>query len=550
MNNHPRALPTWSRRIIDLYQSGATSQFILHGNVHDLLPLPDGRTGLVRDFFLEALMPGFDVVLSYDVGNGVRIERGGEILSDWPGFKEVGPLPRAPRPAIEFLTRYFRYSANLATMGRETPQIGCILFDAHLVAPGIEGFFHPDINALAVLIRDWSSSHQLARTRLATCLVTENLHDLHPMLSLNPRAEAVKIPLPEPSDLTPAIEAARESFPLAVKHYAEQPGDLAEGLAGSSLQAVQSMLRFHHYRDKPILPADLARIRKETVERECEGLIEFIPPKRSFDDLFGMEPIKDWLRQDVQLWEQKDFGALPMGYLLCGPVGNGKTYLAECLAGEAGVPVVKLRNFRDRWVGATESNLERIFRLLQALGRCYVFIDEADQTLGKRESGGNDGGLSGRVYAMIAKEMSNPDNRGKLIWILASSRPDLIEVDLKRPGRVDVKIPIFPTTTAEESFGLLDALCARREIPLPSEALAELESLLPARLTPGAAEALAIRIYRRARTRQLSPLEAAKSCLIDYQPPVPEDIITHQIHLAVREASDIAFVPEIFRERT
>ncbi len=51
--------------------------------------------------------------------------------------------------------------------------------------------------------------------------------------------------------------------------------------------------------------------------------------------------------------------------------------------------MVKLKNFRDRWVGSTESNLERIFRLLRALGRCYVFIDEADQMLGKRESGGD-----------------------------------------------------------------------------------------------------------------------------------------------------------------
>lgn len=48
-----------------------------------------------------------------------------------------------------------------------------------------------------------------------------------------------------------------------------------------------------------------------------------------------------------------------MGYLLCGPVGTGKTYAVECLAGEAGVPVVKISNFRDRWVGSTEGNLRK-----------------------------------------------------------------------------------------------------------------------------------------------------------------------------------------------
>ncbi len=50
---------------------------------------------------------------------------------------------------------------------------------------------------------------------------------------------------------------------------------------------------------------------------------------------------------------------------------NDTTYLVECLAGEAGVPVVKLKNFRDKWVGSTESNLERIFRLIAALAKRF-----------------------------------------------------------------------------------------------------------------------------------------------------------------------------------
>ena len=143
-----------------------------------------------------------------------------------------------------------------------------------------------------------------------------------------------------------------------------------------------------------------------------------------------------------------------MGYLLCGPVGTGKTFLVECLAGEAGVPVVKLKNFRDRWVGSSEGNLEKIFRLVRALGRCMVFIDEADQSLGRRESGSGDSGLSGRLYSMIAQEMADTANRGRVLWMLASSRPDLIEVDLKRPGRVDVKVPLLPTSTQAESAAL------------------------------------------------------------------------------------------------
>ncbi len=103
-----------------------------------------------------------------------------------------------------------------------------------------------------------------------------------------------------------------------------------------------------------------------------------------------------------------------------------------------------MKNFRDKWVGSSEGNLEKIFRLIHALGRCYVFIDEADQALGRRDSASGDSGVGGRIYSMLAEEIGGSTNRGRVIWVLASSRPDLIEVDLKRPGRVDVKISAVP----------------------------------------------------------------------------------------------------------
>ena len=62
---------------------------------------------------------------------------------------------------------------------------------------------------------------------------------------------------------------------------------------------------------------------------------------------------------------------------------------------------------------------------------------------------------------MIAQEMSDSGNRGRVLWMLASSRPDLIEVDLKRPGRVDVKVPLLPTSTPAESAQLVGALAKR-----------------------------------------------------------------------------------------
>jgi hypothetical protein len=540
-------LPPWAARLVSLYQSHAANQFLLYGNVNDRFLLDAKTLGSLYEFLARVILPRFDVVLSYDLGNGVRIDKGGEIVTKWPAFKENPELPRAPRAATEWLTRFFRYSANLARLGHETYQVGFYMKAAHLVAPAIPGALNYDLSALAMLIRDWAADDALTRHSLATFLIAENLNDLHSLLVNHPRAAPIEVPLPATTELRDALQLLATEHATVLAEFAPAYDTLAHQLTGTTLTSVENLLRIKSHAHEVLHPRDLVSMRKELVEKDAAGLIEFIESKRTLDDFHAQERLKTWLRQDIKLWQMNDVQALPMGYLLCGPVGTGKTFLVECLAGEAGVPVVKLKNFRDKWVGSTEGNLEKIFRLLKGLGRCFVFIDEADQALGKRDAGTGDSGLSGRIYGMFAEQMSNPANRGKIVWILASSRPDLIEIDLKRPGRVDVKIPIFPATTAAEGFALIRALAKRRNVELHESDYASLESLIPKLLTPGAAEAIAVKLYRSVRTEGLSAVDALRDTLDQYQPPVPADIMEFQIALAAREASDGDFVPDLFR---
>lgn len=544
-------LPSWADKLVALYQSHAANQFLLYGNVNDrfLLDAPAGghALGSLYEFLTRVILPRFDVVLSYDLGNGVRIEKGGEIVQKWPGYRDLPELPRAPRQATEWLTRFFRYGANLARLGQESFQIGFVMKAAHLVAPALPGALNYDLSALALLLRDWAADDALTRHALATFLVAENLNDLHPLLVNHPRAASIEVPLPSTAELREAIAFMSRDHGATLAEFAPAYDALAHQLTGSTLTSVENLLRMKTHAKEVLHAKDLVTMRKELVEKDSAGLIEFIESKRTLDDMHAQEKLKAWLRQDMKLWHMNDLQALPMGYLLCGPVGTGKTFLVECLAGEAGVPVVKLKNFRDKWVGSTEGNLEKIFRLLKGLGRCFVFIDEADQALGKRDAGSGDSGLSGRIYGMFAEQMSNPANRGRIVWILASSRPDLIEVDLKRPGRVDVKIPIFPTTMPSEGFSLIRALAKRRGVELQEADYAGIEPMIPKLLTPGAAEAIAVKLYRAVRTEGLSGIDALRDVLDGYQNPVPADVMEFQIALAAREASDGDFVPEMFR---
>ena len=246
-----------------------------------------------------------------------------------------------------------------------------------------------------------------------------------------------------------------------------------------------------------------------------------------------------------------------MGYLLTGRIGTGKTYLVECLAGEIGIPCVEMKNFREKWVGATEGNLEKVFSILHALGQVIVFVDEADQMTGKRGGGDSDSGLSGRVYGMLAKEMSDTRNRGKIIWIFATSRPDLVEVDLKRQGRLDVHIPLFPPGDAA---GRADAL--RRH---GAQAEAAHQAGRSSRRCPTTTRSAGTRwrasscarcaSTRRRRTRrsagqgEAKPLRACiEEAIADFRPSAHVERLELMDLLAVKECTDTRFLPERFRK--
>jgi len=240
-----------------------------------------------------------------------------------------------------------------------------------------------------------------------------------------------------------------------------------------------------------------------------------------------------------------------MGYLICGRIGTGKTFLVQCWAGELGIPCVVFKNFRDRWVGATESNLEKIFAILRALGQVVVFVDEADQAAGKREGGDGDSGLSGRVYSMLAKEMSDTRNRGRIIWVFATSRPDLLEVDLKRQGRLDVHIPLFPPETPAEREALLLAIARKLKFPLAAGDLPPFADDL--RLGGNELEGVLVRALR---THELSPepKRPVKDVLAELLREVRPNPHTRKLEymdlVAVKECTDVRFLPARFRDLT
>jgi SpoVK/Ycf46/Vps4 family AAA+-type ATPase len=237
---------------------------------------------------------------------------------------------------------------------------------------------------------------------------------------------------------------------------------------------------------------------------------------------------------------------MPMGYLVSGPVGTGKTFLVTCFAGEIGVPCVKFLNFRSQWQGVTESNLEKIFNLLKALWPVAVMIDEADAFLGDRDAGG-DSGTSSRIFASIASFMGNTAYRGKIVWFLLTCRPDLLPIDLKRQGRAEEHIALFYPQTDAERDELFKAMQKKTKVKVEFPDFAKLTN---GNSYSGAdIEAILVRSKFRAMVEGREEVLTAdvEAVVKDFMPPSYPLEIELQNLVAVQECTSRDLLPENFR---
>jgi hypothetical protein len=548
----------------DLFRSGSAAQFLLHGSVFDVVPHA-GRLLSVPVFLEQVMFASYDVVLRYDRSRGVRATRGAEDWGDWlqnalGRDSSSQTLMREPGSALELIDRYLLRTLNLQALPGGGPagkpkRIAVIIEFAEFVVPRGDALqLGGPFAANTVKVLGWANDPAIVQSNILTVLLSEGLHDLNSLVVENPHAAALHLPLPSEADMLAYVTALSQTqFPdLAAK--SDVPIEtLGTRLTGLSRVGARTAISLALGNDRRITAPWLAEIKKELIEREGQGLLDFVESPFTLDNVAGHDAVKTWLREDTELLKKGALRALPMGYLIAGRIGTGKTFLVQCWAGELGIPCVVFKNFRDRWVGATESNLEKIFAILRALGQVVVFVDEADQAAGKREGGDGDSGLSGRVYSMLAKEMSDTRNRGRIIWVFATSRPDLLEVDLKRQGRLDVHIPLFPPETSREREGLLLAIAKKLKFPLTAEDLPpftddislggnELEGLL----------VRALRIHELSAASPDAPKRPIKEVLVDLLREVRPNPHTRKLEymdlVAVKECTDVRFLPPRFRD--
>lgn len=543
--------PNWASTFAKKYLSRTLNQFIIHGNVHDMVRVKSSppRFERLKTFLADDFFGSRELVLFYDRATGIyfrdqhsqadfnRALSGKDTIA---GTEYSKKLPKDPVGAFSVLEQYIRTRLN------DKRSVALIIDHAETIVPmsdaGNAG--SEDRNALVYLLK-WAHDPLFLAGDFTTVLLTENLSDLNRRLIQHPYTADIQVPLPN--------EDERYSY---LSHHEKADGILSdlskevitEMTAGLGLVKINSILSNSDEHDEPITFESLTSIKKQMIEEEAYGLLEFVPATHTLDHVAGHTEVKRHLRLTANALKSGKRDVIPMGYLVCGPVGTGKTFLVTCFAGEVGIPMVKLKNFRSQWQGVTEGNLEKILSLLKAMAPVAVMIDEADAYLGDRQASG-DSGVSSRVFSQIASFMSNTAHRGRIVWFLMTARPDLMPVDLKRQGRAEEHIALFHPETEEERIELFDVIKKKTGLVMTEEYLPAAIKQGSIRYSGADMEAALTRAKFHAAAEgkdEVSP-DILDEVLHDFLPPTYPEEIELQTLTAVSECTSRRLLPERFR---
>lgn len=546
--------PAWSQEFARKYLSRTINTFILHGNVHDMVQVKSENESdflRLKTFLSDDFFGSRDFVVFYDRSSGIYF-RDKESQTDFNqavagrdsliGTDMANKLPKDPVRVFSVLEQYFRLRLE------QKKSVALIIDYAETLVPMSEASSagNEDRTSLVYLSR-WAHDPIFLASDFTTVLITENLADLNKTLIQNPYATEIKIEIPG--------ESARLNF---IKHEtkadnfeslsAVSPEIIAQQTAGLNFVNIRSVLSNARENKELITFDSLSQNKKELIEAEAYGLLEFVETSFSLEDVAGHQLVKAHLKNAVKALKAGRQDVIPMGYLVCGPVGTGKTFLVTCFATDVGIPMVKLKNFRSQWQGVTEGNLEKILSLLKAMSPVAVMIDEADAYLGDRNASG-DSGVSSRVFSQIATFMSNTENRGKIIWFLMTARPDLMPIDLKRQGRAEEHLALFPPETKEERIELFEVMKKKTKLKMTEEYIPKLIENGSVTFSGADMEAALTRSKFRAAAEGLDVItpEILDAALADFIPPTYPEEVELQTLNAVLECTSKELLPERYR---
>lgn len=585
--------PAWWTAMQADYRAGMANVFLLHGNTQDYVEHPRVDRSL-RDYLEQRLglthtvasfapdqgvtFPGtelvarearawFDQVLGVttpapdpnDMAALIRAQ-GGEA-----GGAQQDDLTKMAAPqAIPLMLDYARQSSTeeagcpQGVAGRDAdrrlfPKRAAVIVERmDLICP-------PDDKArlgggaaalLARLYRAGSDS-QINGRRNLVILLAPSLEEVHPDLRLaDSSIRAIEVTVPDQEQRARYIQRMLPARRVTLDGLT--PYELASATAGLNRRHIED-IAMRASAAGGLLTQEMVKARKnELIRAEYAEVLTVLETDITLDQVGGHDAVKSWLQRRVLklMADPTKRHRCPMGVLFAGPSGTGKTFLARAVASALGINCVEMspENMRGSYVGESEKKLKRGIQGVKAMSPCVLFIDEIDTKI-RRPSGGGGGGdsVEGNLFGKLLEFLSDTSHRGQILLIAATNRPDNIDAALKRPGRIDAKIPLLPPDSAEERADALTRLAIRHGVTgMTDEAWLAIGADTDL-YTQAELEGLIVAAAAIAETDEIPIGEAFQEALEEVVPST-DDIKLHT-DLAIAVCSNRRLVPERYRTR-
>jgi len=567
-----------------ILNAGQTRAITLTGNIYDLFHRAGGGPGdyvPLVDFLLAHWQIPNHIVLVYELNGPIRFleESDRAVLRDawltWrtglssddlaikrmlsPGAADVQAaqaqrdfdvqLHQAvgqPAVALELLRQFCLLSRSGAGNAPPLAQDLIILIEAaDLILPEgeVTRLSDRDRHRLGIC-HDWFSDPGFVNGNDSVVLIAESRSQLNQRIARLPHVLDVAVPEPDLDARRHCVAWYRATLPegRALNLWGTDD-DLARSTAGLSIHALLQLLKGAVHGQATLSREDVFRRVGAYIESQLgEDMVEFKRPGHTLDDVVGFTRLKEFIRAEMMpriAAEGED--ALP-GAAVGGAIGSGKTFIFEAVAAELDMVVLVLKNIRSQWYGQTDVLFERLRRVLEALSKVLIFVDEADTQFGGvgPEEHATERRLTGKIQAM----MSDPRLRGRVTWLLMTARIHRLSPDIRRPGRVgDLIIPVLDPE-GEDRTAFIRWMVG----PVLGDGLDEgaLSALTLATKRFAAANFAAIRAELRSRQRlgEALDLEGTLAAIHDHLPPPIEETRRYQTLQALVNCTRRSLLPD------
>ena len=333
--------------------------------------------------------------------------------------------------------------------------------------PSLSSASNDDLQRFFNQMQNWASDLEIRKRKHIILLLTHNTFDIHPNLTVNPEIPLIEIPFPSYDQRRHFIEylhaisdpPAQMRASLGNEHDRES---LARETIGLNLFGIHDVVKQAESTRQKVGGESLVRYRRESIKAFSHGVLELgeTYTNASTDGWYVMLAIKDI----AEGMRNRDLRRVPRGMLFLGPPGTGKVYFAKGLAGEANMTFVQLRyasQVGEITVNINENgntydrNLNAAINFIRGISPTVVFMDEIEQASPRTATHPEE---QQPFPQSLVNAISDPSLHGRVIWVGASNRPDLMPQIFRRSGIFDTKLILLPPN-AEGRIETLRIFC-------------------------------------------------------------------------------------------